>query len=270
MVAIVSSTYDSKYFYFLPIISWCWHKIGVKTICFLPEPISAEQVKEIGRKEHLVSKVLKEQGIIGNWFQFSCPENKQATYAQCSRLYGAALDLPEDEVLILGDIDMCVFRTDFIVKSADDFFDIYGADLVPNGQMPICYAVGTVKTWRRFFTKGRTYQECLDAELGHEEMENMRGNLWSRDQELLAKGVGELCFKHNRSNGITPFAQNRIDRDDAYWRDRLGENIIDAHLWRDGFEEQNHANIMELLRYMYPSEDLSWIDNYRNEYIKLL
>lgn len=270
MIAVVSSTYDSKYFYFLPIISWCWHKLGVKTICFLPEPSGVEQLKDMAKREHLVSKVLKEQGVIGNWFQFSCPENKQATYAQCSRLYAAALDFPDDEVIIVGDIDMILIRTDFIVKSEHDFFDIYGADLVPDGQLPMCYAVGTVKTWRRFFTKGRTYQECLDAELGHEEMENMRGNLWSRDQELLAKGVGELCFKHNRTNGQNPFALNRYDRDDAYLLNRLSFDTIDYHMPRPGYEETNFNQILTVLKYHYPQEDFTWLVDYNEAYKKLL
>ena len=264
--AIISTTYSDTYLYFLPITVFCWNKLNVDVICFVP----AMGFKEEAGKLDLINTVCSEQQLVLDKYAFVAPKNKEATYAQISRLYAAALDLDEQEQLIVSDADMVVFRTDFMQKSADDFFDVYGTDLVPDGQLPMCYTVGNVKTWRRFFTKGRTYQECMDAELGHEEMENMRGNLWSRDQELLAKGVGELYFKHTRSNGQNQFAQNRVDRTDTNWRSCVTEELIDAHLWRDGYTDENHANIMELMRMKFPDEDFTWLDNYRNAYKQLL
>jgi len=275
MKAIISSTYDSKYLYFLPITVFCWNKLNVDVICFMPDKISGYTGEEMLRTSKRL--MLAEDAVMNHCssnknmiVQFSAPEHKEATYAQISRLYAAALDFDEQEQLIISDADMLVFRTDFMEKSADDFFDVYGTDLVPDGQLPMCYTVGNVKTWRRFFIKGRTYQECMDAELGHEEMENMKGNLWSRDQELLAKGVGELYFKHTRSNGLNQFAQNRVDRTDTNWRSYVNDSLIDAHLWRDGYTDENHANIMELMRMKFPDEDFTWLDTYRNEYLKLL
>ena len=273
--AIISTTYSDTYLYFLPITVFCWNKLNVDVICFMPKFIYYEKGQiglDIARKISLVEDtVMKHCSSKSNMLTyFDAPEHKEATYAQISRLYAAALDLDEQEQLIVSDADMVVFRTDFMQKSADDFFDVYGTDLVPDGQLPMCYTVGNVKTWRRFFTKGRTYQECMDAELGHEEMENMRGNLWSRDQELLAKGVGELYFKHTRSNGQNQFAQNRVDRTDTNWLSYVNEGLIDAHLWRDGYTDENHANIMELMRMKFPDEDFTWLDNYRNAYKQLL
>lgn len=262
--AIISTTYNDTYLYFLPICVWAWNKLNVDVICFMPYNNTS------GDRFMLVSETLVKQGMKGVIYNFHAPEHKEATYSQISRLYAAALDLDEKEQLIVSDVDMAVFRTDFMHKSEDDFFDVYGTDLVPNGQLPMCYTVGNVKTWRRFFTKGRTYQECMDAELGNEEMENMRGNLWSRDQELLAKCVGELYFKHNRSNGQNQFAQNRVDRDDTNWRIYVNDELIDAHLWRPGYTDENHANIMELMKMKFPNEDFTWLDNFRNEYLKLI
>ncbi len=267
MKAIISSTYDHKYFYFVPITMWAWNKLNVDVICFLP------QMRFKGEQpfvDLVQDTVMQHCSGINTMATFTCPEYKEATYAQISRLYAAALDFDEQEQLIISDADMLVFRTDFMEKSADDFFDVYGTDLVPDGQLPMCYTVGNVNTWRRFFTKGRTYQECMDSELGHEEMENMRGNLWSRDQELLAKGVGDLFFGHTRSNGQNQFAQNRVDRTDTNWRAYVNEDLIDAHLWRPGYTDENHANIMELMRMKFPNEDFTWLDTYRSEYLKLL
>lgn len=264
MKCIMSTTYDDKYLYFLPITTWCWNRLGVDVICFAPNP------KEDDLKKLLLISQYTPHGK-NVLVYFDAPENKKATYAQCSRLFGGSLDLPDDEVLIVGDIDMILFRTDFINKPSRDFFDIYGIDLVPKGQMPMCYAVGDAYTWRRFFSKGGTFQECLNDELGKEPSnEDTRGNLWARDQELLAKGVGELFFGHTRSNGQNQFALNRIDREDSYWRDRLNKEVIDAHLWRPGYTDENYAKIKELLLYFYPDEDFTWLDNFTNAYKELL
>ena len=70
----------------------------------------------------------------------------------------------------------------------------------------MCYTVAAAATWRKFFVKGRSFQQCLDDELAHEECQNVRANLWARDQEILAKGVGELFMGYPRTNGQTPFA----------------------------------------------------------------
>ena len=63
---------------------------------------------------------------------------------------------------------------------------------------------------------------------------------------------------------------NRVDRTDLHYKDRLNHDVIDAHLWRDGYTDENHAKIMELLQFMYPEDDFTWLDIYRNEYLKLL
>lgn len=272
--AVISSTYSDTYLYFLPIVTWCWNKLGVDVICFIPylkDGVDGyDPDKEKREKYYLIIDTLDGLEIGLQAAPFLAPEHKESTYAQISRLYAASLDLDEQDQLIISDADMIVFRTNFMKKSEDDFFDVYGTDLVPEGQLPMCYTVGNVKTWRRFFTKGRTYQECMDAELAHEECEGMRGNLWSRDQELLAKGVGEIYFKHTRSNGQNQFAQNRVDRTDINWRAYVNNDLIDAHLWRPGYTDENHAKIMELMKMKFPNEDFTWLDEYQKKYKQIL
>ena len=43
MKAILSSTYDDKYLWNLPLVTWCWNKLGIDVICFLPEPNNYER-----------------------------------------------------------------------------------------------------------------------------------------------------------------------------------------------------------------------------------
>jgi len=277
MKAVISSTYDDKYLYFLPIVTWCWNKLGVDVICFLPTP----EVKDMG-KLLLISNTMAENGMKFQGHYFSSPEDKKATYSQCSRLYGACLNYLEDEILITGDVDMAMFQ----IPPYIDKITIFGSDLVPDGQFPMCYASGTVKEWRaamklRYDTTPpnvpdgmvlhvKSYQQCLDELLGGIECDHFRGNYWGKDQQTLWENTKDNVTLIPRARPNTQFASHRIDRDDSFYKDRLDKDIIDAHLWRPGYTEENFPKILELLQYFYPEDDFNWLKKYTEEYVKLL
>jgi hypothetical protein len=266
MKAIISTTYDSKYLFFLPIVAWCWRKLGVDVICFAPNTQNQKDIILLNR----VSDFMPDGGE-GTMVFFSAPEHKQATYAQCSRLYGACLDLPENEVLITSDIDMAVFKIPPHEEMFWDALTIHGGDLVPPSQYPMCYASATVKDWRSVMkVNNRTYQQCLDDLLGHIEAEHFRGNYWGKDQEELYNKAHETAIVLPRARAGTQFASNRYDRDDAYILDRLSPDTVDFHMNRPGFEDGNFEIILKILQYHYPSDDLSWMKTYQEEYKKLL
>lgn len=282
MKAVISTTYSNTYLYFLPIVTWCWNRLGVGVICFMPELkelISAKDMEPFRRakKFELIVKCISDNCNEGNGFYtFSAPEHKEATYAQCSRLYGACLDLPEDEVLITSDCDMAVFNGEYL-KQKWASFDIYGADLVPKGQVPICYISATVKDWRQVFdVNGKTYQECLDEQLGGLEAEHFRGNFWSRDQEIaynkltFPKDISLSLYQHFRTNGQNQFATKRYDRDDSYILDRLNPDTIDFHMNRPGYEDKNFEIILTILKYHYPNDNFDWLIEYTKKYKALL
>lgn len=270
MKAVISSTYDDLYLFFLPITTWCWNKLGVDVICFLPK-------KEKDNKFLLVNEtMIRKCPSDNNWLAyFDAPENKQATYSQCSRLYAAAIDhLPEDEVLITSDIDMGIFQLPPYAEEQSPKIapiTIFGTDLVPEGQFPMCYASAMVKDWRKIMRiNGKKFQECLDEQLAHEEMENMRGNLWSRDQELLFKYAWMDVFPVNRAREGTQFAALRYDRDDSFLLERLSPDTIDFHMPRPGYEDKAFEIILTVLKYHYPNDDFQWLIDYKNQYQQLV
>jgi len=266
MKAVISTTYDDKYLFSLPIVTWCWNKLGVDVVCFMP----------FGEKEDIEKSRLVNDTIMANCpsknnmqAYFIAPKHKEATYAQCSRLFASALDLPEEEILITSDADMALFELPSYING----FTITGSDLTPLKQYPICYLAANVKEWRSTFgINGKTYQECLDELLGGIEATEFRGNYWSKDQEHAYNciSVNPSVYHVARSNGITKFARNRCDRDDDYWKDDLKPTMIDAHLWRPGYDAINFEKIMYLLNKMYPNENFDWLKEYRENYIKLL
>ena len=269
MKAIISTTYNNTYLYFLPIITWCWNKIGADVICFIPNHSFDDKRVELIVKT--ASPILGGIDLRLKTHYFDSPEHKEATYAQVSRIYAAALDLPEDEILISGDVDMAVFGDYLKQKNAD--FDIFGYDLCPEKQYSICYISATVKAWREAMQiNGRTYQQCLDDLLGGIEAEHLRGNYWGKDQETAYNHISEYSNKylHGRARPGTQFASRRYDRDDSFILDRLSPDTIDFHMNRPGYEPQNFEIILTILKYHYPYENLDWLIQYTEAYKSLL
>ena len=271
--AVISTTYDDKYFWYLPIVTWVWNKMGYNVICFMPYSnyLGSEAKNQV--PSQIVRDTLNRQNLNYNIEYFECPENKKPTYAQCSRLYASALDLPEDDVLVVSDIDMFVFNPSYFHEPPAGIIDIYGADLVPPNQYPMCYLVGQVKTWRDLIGEGSP-QEHLDRELGNINSLSMRSDYWAKDQELaynMLQSNDEVDYRlFNRARPGTQFATNRLDRDDSFILERLSPDIVDYHANRPGYEPHNFSVIMSILDYYFPHEDLSWIEEYNEKYKQLL
>lgn len=260
MKAIISSTFDDTYLFYLPITTWLWNKLDVDVICLMPSP---------NKEEWLKLNTVQEYSNAELHF-FDAPEHKKATYAQCSRLYGACLDMSESEILVTSDVDMAVFKIPLYEEGA---FTIFGSDLVPRNQYPMCYISAEVAYWRKVFQiNGKSLQRCLDELLGDIECKNMRGNYWAKDQEEAHSRISKYAqVNHvNRARPGTQFSDHRCDRDDVNWRSYVNGDLIDAHLWRPGFEANNFNNIMELLKLKYPNDNFDWIISYRDEYIKFV
>lgn len=94
MKAIISSTYDSTYSFFIPITTWLWNKLGVDVVCFMPYN------NTIGKAFMLISDTLVNQKCSGVIYNFDAPPHKEATYAQCLRNYAACIGLPKMNYLL--------------------------------------------------------------------------------------------------------------------------------------------------------------------------
>lgn len=262
MIAILSATENDFYSFPLPLVVYSWNKIGVNCITFIPN-------EELSAKMQLVMKYCGDQN---KFFGFDAPDYKQATYAQTSRLFGCCLDLPEDEILITGDSDLAVFG-DYFKQLESGQIHLVGVDLVPPEQYAMCFATASVKTWREIMwvTPGTSYQKYLDEHLGPIECEHFSGNQWCFDQSLLYRQITRgnwPIVKHERARHPHAFATRRADRDG--WPNTISPDLIDAHLPRPGHTDENWGKIFNLFRTMYPNEDLRWMEDYRNQYIKLI
>lgn len=265
MIAILSCTADDLYLFNLPFAVYSWKKIGLECMVFFPG-------NDLYRHDEKIDLVIANCPTASFW-PVACSKDKEATYMQCARLYAAALGhLYPEEILITADADMCVFDREFWEESLlPPAFNIIGADLVPKGQVPMCYLSAEAKVWKKVMQiANRTYQQCLDDLLGNIEAENFRGNYWAKDQETAYKQLAK--YDHGIQNNVNraingnQFATRRADRDG--WN--VPPDIIDAHLPRPGFTDENFSRIDELFISMYPNDNTTWMIQYREEYIKLM
>jgi hypothetical protein len=257
------------YLFFLPLVAWSWKKIGIDVSYVRPLLILPTQYEKFKLANDYAYSHARAVSHIG----LNAPYEKEATYMQCARIYAAAYELfDENEVLITGDVDMAVFG-DYLLQSNSGQIHVFGTDLVPPNQYPICYIAMPVKTWREvmWITPGVPVQQYLDELLGHLECDHFRGNYWGKDQETiynqLTRGNWPIV-PHARARIPHGFATRRADRDG--WPDVPLPDTIDAHLPRPGYTDENWSKIFNLFTTMYPNEDLQWMEEYRNQYIKLI
>ncbi len=282
MTAIISSTFEDQYLFYIPISTWLWGKLDVDVICFMPYLQTSDENKKID----LINDTFRKIGVKPYYVGFAAPEHKKATYAQCSRLYGACLELHENEVLITGDCDMGLFNIPDELRNPE-LITIFGYDLVPDKQYPMCYSSGTVKQWRKvlkleyghtsanpnegMYLGIKSYQECLDELVGKIECEHFRGNQWSLDQSTLYNSLqGHNHIKLPRARPGTQFSAKRYDRDDSFILDRLNLDTIDYHFNRPGYEDKNFEIILKIIQWHYPNENLDWMHEYQERYKMLL
>lgn len=270
MTAIISITHDDNYLFFLPLVAWSWNKIGCDVVVIGPE-LGTETTDD---RIELIIDTRWEQDISMHWVGFNSPVEKEATYAQCSRLYASCFRrlLPDDEILITADVDMAVLGKEYFDSAKDGGIHVYGADLVPDQQFPMCYVAMTAATWREVMCigEGESLQTKLDELLGDLECEHFRGNYWSKDQETIYNhlvGGRWNVMKHNRAKLPHQFATRRADRDG--WPEEIPSGLIDAHLPRPGYTDDNFQKIMNLFNTYYPNDDLQWMVDYRNKYVNI-
>ncbi len=282
--AVVSTTFDDKYLFYLPITAWVWNKLNINVVCYAPYLKTQEENNKID----LINDYKISQNIGLSYRGFDAPEHKQATFAQVVRLFDAAdIAYPLEAVLISSDIDMLCFGNVFNDLN-DGEIHLIGADLLDDSmkQIPMCYISMPVSKWRNVMGmweetgvneygiktgKLKTYQECLDETIGQVECTNFRGNQWSFDQNLAYNRInGATVRKHSRAKMPERFANNRIDRDDQFWEERLNLDIIDYHCHRPGYTDENFEKILTVIRYFYPNDDLTWMKEYQQKYKALL
>src|SRR6185369_914410 len=99
---ILATSRDHSYDFFMPLTVMMWRKVvGAEPIVFL-----SETEKEWSEKSgQVLQEALTEIGVKWNWVGH-IEGYLPAQCAQSARQHAAALDLPEDDILMTADVDM--------------------------------------------------------------------------------------------------------------------------------------------------------------------
>jgi len=262
MIAILSATEHDFYAMPLPLVVWSWKMIGVDCKVFIPA--------DYGPKLSLAMTYCEPET---DFYPFTCDKEKEATYAQVSRLFGwmtPGVDAPT--FLITGDADLAVFNHEYFKQIDRKKINVIGADLLEESmqQYPMCFIAMPANDWATVtlnYSEKNSYQGFLDDLVGSIECENFRGNQWSLDQHLAYKWLqGHDIVHHPRAALPNRWASRRADRDGWYFDPA---EIIDAHLPRPLTDADNFSKTIDLFHAIYPQADLEWMWEYREKYLSL-
>lgn len=279
--AVIASSTDHSYDFFAPLTALMWKRvIGFETIAFLintadewQKPYSQvvkQKLFEAGAKIHHIGRI---DGYL------------EAQAAQSSRQHAAALDLPETDTLVSGDVDMWPLQKHWFLQHDPDKYDLtlhyanaYGP-VIPPSQPPYfctCYMVATVKVWREIVGLENRGEIKSQLQANMDRTLNRRHDSWlgwNHDELFMGSrikgwdGYPSRCQFINRYGGPP---DDRIDR--ACWPNELekggfnwNRNWVDTHLLRPGAVAPNWAKIRPILAHFVPDR-MDWVDSYVKEY----
>ena len=270
--AVIATNQSHSYDFFAPITTLFWQDIvGFSTICFLTDTkaewenksaqVTISALRDVGAQAHFIGKL---EGY----------QNAQA--AQSSRQHAAALDLPEGDVLLTGDVDMLSldgpwFRQHDPEKWAFTswYSNAYGWPCPPF--LPTPYIAATVKMWR----------EVMQLECRGEILTQMQANF---DRTLTPHAStwsqwwhDELFFNSRlRASDSWPHKVQMITREGCPPHDRIdrgcwpanfdwSRKYVDTHLIRPGATPENWAKIRPMIEHYLPHR-MEWVDGYVKRY----
>lgn len=273
--AVIATNQSHSYDVFAPITTLFWKEVvGFETICFLTGTqedwrgsksgsMIWDALDFVGAKVHVIGKL---EGY------------QDAQAAQSSRQHAAALKLPEDDVLITGDIDMwsldkAWFRQHDPVKW--DFTSWYANAYGPLAPVPpfhpTPYIAATVKKWR----------EVMQLEERGEILTQMQANFdrtltpdastwtsWWHDELFFNSKLKAWDGYPKRVQMIERHGQpphDRIDR--CAWPATFdwSKKWVDTHLIRPAATRENWPRVRPLVEYYIPKW-AQWVEEYVSKY----
>jgi len=267
---VISTNPNVDYLFYLPIVTWAWNIFGWNVICVIPATYSHSSIMSF------VFNTANKYCNVGFIPFENIDGYRSETIAQCSRLYVSGVDMDlfgNDYYLMTSDVDMLPL-SDYWNPDYDKITS-WGRDL-SDKHYPICYIGARQSEWIQFMNLTHGYQADLkrDLDLMPEAKSDNWQEWWQVDQQHVTKVLNEQKEIIRIDRGIdknTGYPIGRIDRS-AWEKSLLQKERIDCHLLRPGYTTENFEKIIALIKENFnpPQEEMDWITEYRNEYIKML
>lgn len=266
-IAVISTNENDDYLFYVPLVCYCWNKLSIGV--FVMFNVSKDEKSQA--KKNLVENL--PQLDYDNTF-YDIPKitgMRQEMVTQCSRLY--VVDLTHYNCLfITSDSDLIPLSKYW--QPDENEFTAYGRDL-SDRHYPICFLSANRKKWTELMNLTGNFKADMERDLlpRQDVHSDKFEDYWQVDQNLVAEKLSnfKLTSIERGINSVTGYPTGRIDR--SSWKKSLEQpERIDAHLFRKGYEQENWDKIMNLVIECFnPTEyELNWLNNYRNEYLKLL
>ena len=273
--AVIAANQNHSYDFFAPITTLMWEKVvGYRTICLLTDtaaewenPTAAlvkSKTLEVGAHVHHIGKI---EGY------------QSAQAAQSSRHHAAILDLPEDDVLITGDIDMLPLNGPWFRQHDSEryaftlwYWNAYGEIYPP--YHCTAYIGASVKLWREVLDLKPT------GEIGPQLQANFDRTLtryhdswqgWNHDELFFGARLKGSDYYPDQCQQILRQGQpphDRIDRSSWPVTFDWSREWTDTHMIRPPASHENWIRLRPLLEHYMP-EKMAWIDDYLVQYRKL-
>ena len=271
-VAILSSDTSPDYITLLPIVQKSWELQGWDTRIMIVDNHKTEKEDDLACYINFfipsvrTSLPIPPEGM-------SLESVNEAVYAQCVRMYmpnNVWIDSGEDRYCILSDADMFI-GSSFLNRDFDRV-NCFGYDLTGYTEVPMCYVGAYCSKWAEImkYSESNIFN---DLEKISRYKSPIYGEAWGSDQQILTRRLKQYSF--DRINFINRGSDQNNDGlpmgrwDRHNWVKPSGE-VHDCHLPRDPMNEHNFRRIKEMCIHCYPAENWDWLDEYRDQVMKIL
>lgn len=195
-----------------------------------------------------------------------CPVLESPIESQLYRLFATHASLiDKDDYIMTSDVDMLPLNKEYFnQQDLTKDVHLFGQDLCGYNLQPICYIGMKKKFWDLIIDED--YKEVLAAWNNIKDRERQwdydQQFFWIKFNEHKHKVSYQLIDRGTIKNGLP------IGRVDRYAWSLDHDKFIDCHMLRPGYEQGAFNKMMELLVRCFPNEDLKWMYEYRERFIR--
>jgi hypothetical protein len=258
---VLSSSRHRDYDFFLPLTAKMWQAVtGYSPLILLSHD-----------EEHWRGSLALE-GL--RHFYFPChfigevEESSTILTTKLARYYAACLDIPEEDYLLLSDIDLWPLEKYwFCQQDWNKKVHILFANAHGYAKFPTCYVGMTVGKWREFIgSKTSSIKSALQMVVNKAWMFDIDPSWsgWLSDEEFVKGDLLDFVETHDTQFIEGDYAKLRVDR--AEWPQNLDlDGKVDAHLLRPGWDDKVWKEIRQIIQQKIPRY-LAWADEYQERY----
>lgn len=268
---ILSCTIDSRFDFFLPLTCAWWREIG-----WDPRVILIGSKAEWVKRVPVVAGAMESFGPFACWYFNKHPNYTEGTTAKVLRHSACWFgNIDDGDYLLLSDIDMWMLSPQWLTDNiVPGNLTIWGANvhaLNPGRQFPICYQGAAAKTWQEIYAD-ITANDFFDKR--YPERIESPAKRWS-DEEAQAtilpnwSGFPSRCHFVDRDGSRARYMSGRVDRGNWVYETKDEPGLLDAHLLRPGYTDDNWPRLMRLIEDFLPGWAKKF-DAYRNRYVRAM